>query len=158
MMHAQIASEENRFDVNTVIQGICEKMIRRHPHVFGNVKASNSDEVLENWDEIKKKEKEGKGIALSEIESIPKAFPALIRTQKVLKKAKKLYGQNFEFDDTIDHIISMVTGMDEQEEGKVSELFIGELLLTVVKLANVLDVNSEEALTNALNQFIKEIK
>ncbi|MFQ9510410.1 MAG: YabN family protein [Lachnospiraceae bacterium] len=157
MLHAQIASEENRFNVDTVIKGISEKMIRRHPHVFGTQNATSQHGGFPTWDEIKKQEKEGKDMQLSELEAVPKSFPALIRSEKVLKKAQKSYGQDSDFDENIDHIISVVSGMDEKVEGKVADRIIGDLLLTVVKLASALNVNSEEALTDAIDQYINEV-
>ncbi|NTV77978.1 MAG: MazG family protein [Clostridiales bacterium] len=86
VMHSQIASEEALFTMDDVIQEICEKMIRRHPHVFGDVIADDSEKVLTNWDEIKNREKEGKVWIESPLREIPMEFPALIRAPKVLKK------------------------------------------------------------------------
>ena len=84
-LHSVIAEEGKEFTIDEVITKVSEKMIRRHPHVFGDVIVNGSEDVLNNWDKIKEKEKAEKGPA-EDILSIPKAFPAILRTQKVLKK------------------------------------------------------------------------
>lgn len=94
MFHAEIEKEKGNFDICGVIDGICAKMIARHPHVFGGTLVSGSAEVLDNWDTIKKKEKSLKSPD-EELTRIPKQLPALMRAQKVQKKAKK-YGCGFE--------------------------------------------------------------
>ena len=82
LMNAQIGSEDGRFDINDVISAVSEKMIRRHPHVFGNVIANTSEKVLENWDKIKKNEKGQKSVSET-LWDIPASFPALMRAGKV---------------------------------------------------------------------------
>ncbi len=92
VMHSVIAQEEGLFTIEDVIQGVSEKMVRRHPHVFGAVEADTSEQVLSNWEEIKKKEKAGKSWIRSPLREIPEELPALARACKVLKKADRLYG------------------------------------------------------------------
>lgn len=92
VMHSVIAEEEGVFTIGDVIEEVSQKMIRRHPHVFGSVQADNADQVLANWEEIKKKEKEGKSWIKSPLREIPQELPALARACKVLKKVDKLYG------------------------------------------------------------------
>ncbi len=96
VMHSVIAREEGLFTIEDVIQEISEKMIRRHPHVFGEAVAGCSEQVLANWEEIKKQEKEGRHTRLSPLREIPEELPALARACKVIKKADKLYndGEN----------------------------------------------------------------
>ena len=91
VMHSQIASEEGLFSIDDVISEVSEKMIRRHPHVFGTVKADTADEVLSNWDDIKKKEKESQSWVESPLREIPMELPSLTRASKILKKQDKLY-------------------------------------------------------------------
>lgn len=91
VMHSVIAQEEGLFTMDDVIEEVSEKMIRRHPHIFGTVQVDSSAEVLQNWDEIKKKEKEGKSWIESPLREIPKELPSLTRGSKVLKKIDKLY-------------------------------------------------------------------
>ena len=83
VMHSQIAQEEGLFTIEDVINTVSEKMIRRHPHVFGSVYAENSDQVLNNWEEIKKAEKEGKSWIESPLREIPPELPSLTRAVKV---------------------------------------------------------------------------
>ena len=86
VFHAEIADREGRFTINDVVQGIKEKLIRRHPHVFGNVTVDGSDEVLRNWEEIKRSEKRGKKDGGSVLDGLPKDLPALIKARRLLKK------------------------------------------------------------------------
>ena len=95
VFHAQIESECNEFDINDVINGICEKMIRRHPHVFGDTYVEDATSVSMNWDEIKKKEYHAKKPS-SEFMSAPLYLPSLIKAQKFHSKAKKVIGVGFE--------------------------------------------------------------
>lgn len=104
VMHSVIAEEEKLFTMEDVIGEVSEKMIRRHPHVFGDVIAETSGEVLENWEEIKKKEKEGKSWIKSPLREIPLELPALARACKVIKKADKLYGLAEDADTLFDRL------------------------------------------------------
>ena len=88
MFHSRIEEEEGRFTVEEVVHDICEKMIVRHPHVFGTVEVSGTGEVLDNWDKIKKEEKSRK-TARQSMEAVPKQLPTLMRVQKIAKKACK---------------------------------------------------------------------
>lgn len=88
VMHAQIGSEEGTFDINDVTDAICKKMIVRHPHVFSDVTAETSDEVLKNWDEIKKRER-GQKTTAEAMESVTRSLPSLTRSTKIIGKADK---------------------------------------------------------------------
>ncbi len=90
VMHSVIASEEGLFTIDDVISGISEKMIRRHPHVFGNADIQGNEALLQNWEEIKKQEKEGKSWITSPLREIPAELPSLTRAVKVTKKLDKL--------------------------------------------------------------------
>ena len=81
--HARIAEENGRFNVNDVADGICKKMVLRHPHVFGDVTVANSAEVLKNWEEIKKSEKNRDSVK-KDLESVPAVLPSLIRAEKLI--------------------------------------------------------------------------
>jgi uncharacterized protein YabN with tetrapyrrole methylase and pyrophosphatase domain len=90
VFHCQLAGERGAFDFEQVAQRITDKLVRRHPHVFGDVKVKNVDEVWANWEKIKKAEKHGTRHArASALDGIPKHLPALLRAQKLLKKARK---------------------------------------------------------------------
>lgn len=88
IFHSRIEEEEGRFTVEEVVHDICDKMIVRHPHVFGTVEVSDTGEVLDNWDKIKKEEKSRK-TARQSMEAVPKQLPTLMRVQKIAKKARK---------------------------------------------------------------------
>lgn len=92
VMHSVIAREEGLFTIDDVIEEAAQKMIRRHPHVFGTVSADDSEQALQNWEAIKKEEKAGKSWIPSPLREIPEELPALARACKVMKKADKLYG------------------------------------------------------------------
>jgi uncharacterized protein YabN with tetrapyrrole methylase and pyrophosphatase domain len=90
VFHAQMAKERGAFDFEKVCRVLVEKLIRRHPHVFGNTKVKNVDEVWANWEKIKRAEKHGtKNERKSALDGIPKHLPALLRAEKLLKKARK---------------------------------------------------------------------
>ena len=95
VFHSRIGEERGEFDIGDVIEGICEKMIRRHPHIFGDVAVEGTDEVLKNWEEIKREEKDMKSEAESMM-NLPKALPALMKAFKVQEKAARV---GFDWDD-----------------------------------------------------------
>jgi len=155
-LHSVIAEEAGEFGIDDVITGVYEKMIRRHPHVFGDVEVENSDGVVKNWEEIKKKEKKPSSV-VDEINGIPKAFPALIRAEKVQKKAAKS-GMDFEG-------CTQALKKVEEELGELEETIgigdirgieeeFGDLLFSIVNLSRFLQLNAENSLTNATNKFI----
>ena len=114
VMHSVIAEEEGIFTIEDVVDEISQKMIRRHPHVFGSVQAETSDQVLVNWEEIKKKEKEGKSWIKSPLREIPQELPALARACKVVKKADKLYhdkGSVPEAEEILDGMETTISGL-----------------------------------------------
>ncbi len=147
VFHARIAQEEGAFSVEDVCTGICKKLILRHPHIFGDVQASDSAQVLQNWDEIKKIEKNQR-TATEGLASVPRQLPALMRADKLQKKAAKA---GFRFADQ--------TGVRVPEELREAgperrEQEIGELLFSGVALARELGVDPEEALTAASDKFL----
>ena len=154
VFHTRIETEEQRFDINDVANDICAKLIHRHPHVFGELQVKDSAEVLNNWEQIKVEEKSRLTLT-DKLTAIPPMLPALIRAQKVGKKASFFDFENIEdvytkLYEEIDEVKSAAqTGNKEdiQEE-------LGDLLLTVTSLARKLGVNSEEALFGATNKFI----
>ena len=156
--HAQIETEEGRFDINDVTNDICAKLIHRHPHVFGEVKVEDSAEVLQNWDKIKVEEKH-RDTLTDKLRAIPPMLPALMRAQKVGKKASF-----FDFERTEDVIAKLYEEIDEvkaaMEKGDQDEINeeIGDLLLTVTSLARKAKTDSEEALTRATEKFIERFE
>ncbi len=156
VFHTQIEREKGTFDLKDVADGICKKMIERHPHVFGDVSAETSEQVLENWDVIKKQTKSQKTQTESML-SIPREFPALMRADKVQKKAAKV-GFDWDsadgaFDKVNEEIAELKEAVLKGEQNQIHEEF-GDLLFSVVNVSRFIKVDSEEALTNATDKFI----
>ncbi|MGM9643419.1 MAG: nucleoside triphosphate pyrophosphohydrolase [Eubacteriales bacterium] len=155
VFHAELEREEGRSDMNDIIHDICAKLVHRHPHVFGNVVANTSDAVLSNWEKIKTEEKH-RDTVTSKLESVPPALPALMRAQKVGKRAPF-----FDFPDAHsvmnkldEELGELKTAVHERDSAAIDEEF-GDVLFTAVSLARKLDLDAEESLTRATNKFIK---
>ena len=156
VFHSRISSEEGSFDFDQVADGIFKKLILRHPHVFGDISVENSDEVLKNWDEIKKKEK-GQNTVAETLKSVPKVFPALIRSQKVQKRAAKT---GFDYTDAAMAFGDLKSEVAELEEAMSrsdpDDCFeeLGDLLFSVVNVARMLKIDAEDSLTASCEKFI----
>ncbi len=156
VFHANIAKDNGGFDINGVISRICGKLILRHPHVFGNISVSSSDEVLKNWDAIKKTEKSQKN-GSSVMKSVSPALPALIRAEKVQKKAAN---EHFDFNDISEtleklseEVLELKEALEKGDKPNVSEE-IGDVLFSAVNLSRFAKVSAEEALTHSTEKFI----
>lgn len=151
VLHAQIAADEGRFTIDEVVAGICEKIRRRHPHVFADADAGTPDEVIERWDAIKREEKAGAGV----LEGIPSALPALLWAQKISRRA---VGVGFEWESleaVWDKVHEELDELKETEPGSPEAADeIGDLLFTVVNLARKQGIDSEEALRATCRKFI----
>ncbi len=156
IMHSVIAEEEQHFTIEDVISGISEKMIRRHPHVFGDATAETSQEVLRNWEEIKKEEKSEDKVSDGMLR-VARALPATIRAQKVQKKAAKI---GFDFPTYEEAESKVIEELQELAEARKNgdlasqEEEYGDLLFSVVNLSRFLTLNVENSLTNATDKFI----
>ncbi len=158
VFHARMAEEQGIYSIDDVADGICKKLIYRHPHIFSDVSVKDSDEVLKNWDELKKKEK-GQKSAADSVASVSKALPALVRASKIQAKAAKV---GFDFDDAFmafdkvkeecGEVYSELEVAGNGAQNKLAEE-IGDLLFAVVNVARLAGVNSEEALYNANEKF-----
>jgi MazG family protein len=163
VMHAQIASESGRFDMNGVLKDVTEKLIRRHPHVFGNSDARDSGAVLKQWESIKRAEKKHKpgrnaGDAAGHfLDDLPLAFPALMRAQKTQSKVARV---NFDWTELGDVIAKVEEEIQElklailEQDRKSIEDEVGDLLFAVVNLARKCKLDAESALQGATNKFV----
>lgn len=154
VFHARIEEEQDVFGMPEVANDICAKLIHRHPHVFGSLEVENSAEVLRNWEAIKGEEKQ-RITMTDKLRAIPPMYPALMRAQKVGKKAAC-----FDFEtteavyDKLDEEIAEVKAAAASGDADAMAEELGDLLLTVTSLARKLGVKSEEALFHATNKFI----
>ena len=157
VFHAQMEREKGRFDIRDVVDGICKKLIVRHPHVFGDVRAASSDEVLRNWDEIKKHTK-GQSSETQGMESVSRALPALMRSRKVQQKAAK---SGMDFPDAADAAVRAGEELGElrealrQGDAAGCRQEVGDLLFSAVNVARLLHIDPEEALTESCDKFIR---
>jgi tetrapyrrole methylase family protein/MazG family protein len=155
VFHAQLEAEVGVFTVDDVIARIVDKLIRRHPHVFGDLSVEDSDEVLRNWEQIKKSEK-GEGWRKSALDGVPVGLPALMRAMEISKRAVKV---GFEWEKMEDVLAKMEEEVHELREalsvGNKPEIEseIGDLLFTVVNVARWQKVDPEEALRRMVNRF-----
>ncbi len=156
VFHCRIAEERGVFDMSDVIEGVCEKMIRRHPHIFGDLAVDGTEQVLRNWEEIKREEKDMKSESESMM-NLPKALPALMKAFKVQEKAARI---GFDWDDVKGAVDKLYEELDELQEvynagnsDKIREE-MGDLLFACVNVARFLDVEPELALNDAVKKFI----
>jgi MazG family protein len=153
VMHAEIAREAGRFDINNVIHDVTEKLIRRHPHVFGKSDARDSGAVLKQWESIKRAEKTGKHY----LDGLPTALPALMRAQKAQSKAARV---NFDWTELRDVIAKIEEEVAEaksaisSQDRQAIEDESGDLLFAVVNLARKCKLDAEGALQSATDKFV----
>jgi MazG family protein len=160
VMHAQIAQEEGRFDLEAIAAEVAEKLVRRHPHVFGEKKLGDSEAVLKQWDEIKKAERQSKGAApnASALDGVSAALPALMRAEKVQKRAARV---GFDWGDArvvVEKIREEVAEVEEEMRGgdrTKLEDELGDLLFTVVNLTRKSNFDAEILLNQATNKFVR---
>lgn len=156
VFHAQIERENGTFDFDDVCNDICQKLVYRHPHVFGEVKADDADTVLKNWDALKKESKHQETYSET-LESVPKTFPALLRGEKLCKRAERA---GLPIDDAAECAERIRKGLDKLEESGFDKVnsqnqqIIGNLLLNFCNLNRILKIDGEKALTYASNEFI----
>ncbi len=155
VFHAQIAKENGEYDINDVTDAICKKMIHRHPHVFGDVKAETSDEVLANWNQIKRDDRGQQTIA-QEMEGVSKYLPSLMRAEKIQKKAGKngyVFNEPLVAAENISGMIKVLAGNTDKD---AAEKYIGKMLFDLVSVARTLGVCPETALSRHMESFIQE--
>lgn len=158
VFHTQIENEKGVFNINDVANDICVKLIHRHPHVFGDVVAESSEKVLANWEMIKSDEKQRVTVT-DKLRAIPPMLPALMRAEKVGKKASC-----FDFEDEEQATVKVYEELEElrcaieSEDKAAIEEEVGDLLLTITSLCRKLGVESEVALNKATDKFINRFE
>ena len=154
VMHAEIASEAGRFNIDEIIRDISNKLIRRHPHVFGTSDARDSGAVLKQWEAIKREEKKADSHYLA---SLPRALPALMRAQKAQSKAARV---NFDWTEVRDVVAKVEEELREMKEAIAArnrariEDEIGDMLFAVVNLARKCKIDAESALQGGTDKFV----
>jgi MazG family protein len=155
LLHSQISKENNEFDIEDVAKGLNDKLIHRHPHVFGNVKVSSTKEILENWDKLKAEEKQHRK---SVMDGVSKSQSALMSAQKISSKAVKV-GFEWENDEQLMDCIksefqefALAKTEDEKEEE------FGDILFAVVNLARRNKIDAEQSLIRSNNKFMKRFR
>ncbi|MDR2558461.1 MAG: nucleoside triphosphate pyrophosphohydrolase [Oscillospiraceae bacterium] len=160
VFHAQIADESGEYNFDGICDGICKKLIYRHPHVFGKLSVGSTGEVLRNWDNLKSKSK-GEERSSDSLENVPHALPALMRGEKVGKRAA---GAGFDFCDVNEVIARLKEELQELEFAVINknndeiEDEFGDILFTCCNLGRFLKKDSEKALTRAINKFIMRFR
>lgn len=156
VFHAQMEDEKGVFNFDDVADGVCKKLIERHPHVFGEVEVSGVDDVLDNWDAIKRRKK-GQKKGSEPMLSVPRELPALMRAAKIQQKASAV---GFDWPDVsgaYGKIIEETQELRKAVESGVQDDVIeelGDLLFSVVNVSRFLKCDAEEALTAASDKFI----
>ena len=156
MLQAQIAAEDTHFDIYDVIDTLMEKLIRRHPHVFGDVHVDNAEDVVNNWEAIKSQEA-GYEDRKSVLDGIPTALPSLLRAQKIQKRAARV---GFDWDHIADVVAKVEEELSEMTESLQNndpvaiEMEIGDLLFAIVNLCRFVDLQAEETLRKSNRKFI----
>lgn len=157
VMHAQIAAEEGIFSMEDVVDEVSRKMVRRHPHVFGTGEADTPDEVLVNWEEIKKEEKKDKDWIASPLQEVPQELPALTRAVKVLKKIDKHYEKGNTYDQDTAAISELAAALQRCTPGEDDEklqTILADLLLHVSDVARITGLPQEQILRDRIDDII----
>ncbi len=156
VFYAKIAAEQNTFTLQQVIDGICEKLIQRHPHIYGDVNVANEEDVKRNWEQLKLKE--GKTSVLS---GVPVSLPALVKAQRVQEKAKQV---GFEWDNRNDvykkieeELAELHEAIAEQDAVHTEEEF-GDVLFSLINYARFIKVDAEAALEKTNRKFIRRFQ
>ncbi len=154
IFYARIASEKKEFDMADVLEGISEKLIRRHPHIYGDTKVDNEQAVKENWEKIKLKEKGNQSV----LGGVPKSLPALVKAIRIQEKAR---GVGFDWDNqdqVWDKVKEELTEFQAESDPQKQMGEFGDLLFSLINYARFVDINPEEALERTNKKFIKRFQ
>ena len=159
VFHAEIESEKGVFDIEDVADGVCKKLIYRHPHIFGDTKVSSTGEILKNWDDLKQTEKHQQTVG-DTLDSVARSLPALIRVDKVLTKAAKA---GFEWDDGVEGALGKVHEELQELEEAIREHTnpeeeLGDLLLAAAGVARFLGCDPEQCAAQSCEKFISRFR
>ena len=152
-----LQEEKGSFSIDDVCDGICKKLVIRHPHIFGDVKVDTAEEVLSNWEMIKQQEK-GQKTAAETLESVPKVLPALMRAEKIQKRASRA---GMDYDSVADAFRDLRSEVDELEDAvkngtpEQRGLELGDLLFSAVNVSRFIGADAEESLGLSCEKFVK---
>ena len=159
VMHAEIASEEGLFTMEDGVNEVSRKMVRRHPHVFGTGSADTPDEVLVNWEEIKREEKKDKDWVESPLKEIPRELPALTRATKVLKKIDKYYEKGSSFEQDVEALQEAVERLKNYElsayDKELGDI-MADMLVRLSDIARIGKISQEQVLTDRIDDLIEK--
>ena len=156
VFYARIASETNDFDISGVINGVCDKLVHRHPHIYGDVKVADEVEVKKNWEKLKLKE--GKK---SVLEGVPRSLPAIVKAFRIQEKVR---GVGFDWDNksqiwekVLEEIRELKVEVEKKNKERIESEF-GDVLFALINYARFIDVNPEDALERCNKRFIKRFQ
>lgn len=156
VFYAKIASEKNQFDITDVLNGICDKLVHRHPHIYGDVEAATEEEVKQNWEKLKLKE--GKR---SVLEGVPRSLPAMVKAVRIQEKVR---GVGFDWDDSQqvwekvqEELEELKYEVQAGDKVKTEEEF-GDLLFSLINYSRFVEVNPEDALERTNKKFIQRFQ
>jgi len=156
VFYARIASETNDFDISDVINGVCDKLVHRHPHIYGDIKVADEIEVKKNWEQLKLKE--GKK---SVLEGVPKSLPAIVKAFRIQEKVR---GIGFDWDNksqiwekVLEEIGELKVEVENKNKERIESEF-GDVLFALINYSRFIDVNPEDALERCNKRFIKRFQ
>lgn len=154
VFYSRLGDEKNAFDIADVLNGVCEKLIRRHPHIYGDENVKNEAEVKANWEKIKLQEKGNTSV----LGGVPKSLPALIKATRIQEKAR---GVGFDWDDkeqVWDKVKEELAEFEQEKNQENQKAEFGDLLFSLINYARFIEIDPEEALERTNKKFIKRFQ
>ena len=155
VFYSRIASETNAFNIKDVIDSLCEKLIFRHPHVYGDVEVKDDEEVKQNWEQLKQKEKGGNKTVLS---GVPQSMPALLKAYRIQEKARAVGFDWEQPEQVFEKVKEELNEFEEEIKNKnpqAAEKEFGDILFSLINYARFMNINPEDALEQTNQKFIK---